>query len=211
MRRLIRIGLLAVLAATVCAMLPRDANTLKYVEFPKYHPQQTQIAPSTRGGPADIILTNGQIYTLDPAHPWASSIAMRGETIVGITYSAPPSDASPAPSSAQPHANGDELKNFRGRNTRVIDLHGQFAMPGFNDSHVHLAEDAYAKNNVNLVATSSLSDFEQRIRVTLSFYKPGEWIVGQGWDPHAVAAQSISDPRGFRFGLHGESDFLRAD
>jgi predicted amidohydrolase YtcJ len=181
MRRLARIGLLAALAAVVCAMLPRDANTLKYVEFPKYHPQQSQLASSARGGPADIILTHGQIYTMDPGHPWASSIAMRGETIVGITYSAPPSDAQASPGT-QKQSGGDELKNFRGRNTRIIDLHGQFAMPGFNDSHVHLAEAAYSKNNVNLIATSSLSDFEQRIRVTLSFYKPGEWIVGQGWD-----------------------------
>ncbi|MGC2720314.1 MAG: amidohydrolase, partial [Candidatus Acidiferrales bacterium] len=180
MQRLARIGFLAALGATVCAILPREANTLKNAEFPKFIPQDAQHLLAPRGGPADILLTNGQIYTMDSAHPWASSIAIRGESIIGVAYSAAP-PASAAPPGAQQGV-GDELKNFRGRNTRVIDLHGQFAMPGFNDAHLHLAEAAYGKNDVNLLATTSLADFEQRIRVTLSFYKPGEWIVGRGWD-----------------------------
>jgi predicted amidohydrolase YtcJ len=189
MRRLTRIALLAALAALVCAVLPREANTLSYLEYPKFHAQEPQLASGARGGPADIILTNGQIYTMDPAHPWASSVALRGETIIAVAYSAAPPEASAAPG-AQQHLGGNELKNFRGRTTRVIDLHGQFAMPGFNDAHLHLAEAAYGKDDVNLVDTSSLADFEQRIRVTLSFYKPNEWIVGRGWDhtlwPHKV-------------------------
>ncbi len=181
MQRLARIGLLAALGATVCATLPREANTLKNPEFPKFIPQTAQHLLTPRGGPADILLTNGQIYTMDPAHPWASSVAIRGESIIAVAYSAAPPASGAAPGT-QPHPAGDELKNFRGRNTRVIDLHGEFAMPGFNDAHLHLAEAAYSKNDVNLLATASLADFEQRIRVTLSFYKPGEWIVGRGWD-----------------------------
>jgi predicted amidohydrolase YtcJ len=181
MRPALRIGLLAALAALVCIILPRPANTLKYSEFPRFNPHPSQSAPS-RGGFADIILTNGQIYTMDPAHPWASAVAIRGETIIGIEYSAAPPPPSTTAPGTQQHAGADELKNFRSRQTRVIDLHGAFAMPGFNDSHVHLAEAAYFKNDVNMIATTSLADFEQRLRVNLSFYKPGEWIVGRGWD-----------------------------
>jgi predicted amidohydrolase YtcJ len=193
MRRLARIGLLAALGAAVCAILPREANTLKNAEFPKFIPRESPQLPASRGGPADILLTNGQIYTMDPAHPWASSVAIRGELIIAVAYSAAPPEPAPAPGTQQ-HAAGDELKNFRGRNTRVIDLHGQFAMPGFNDAHLHLAEAAYSKNDVNLIATTSLADFEQRIRVTLSFYKPGEWIVGRGWD-HTVWPRKVFPTR----------------
>jgi predicted amidohydrolase YtcJ len=183
MRRILSVGLLAVGVVIVCMILPRKANTLKNVEFPKFEPPHILQSPGAgRGGFADIILTNGQIYTMDPAHPWASAVAMRGETIIGVEYlAAPTGSASAAPGTQQP-GSPDVLKNFRNRTTRVIDLHGQFAMPGFNDAHVHLAEAAYFKNSVNMVATTSLADFEQRLRVNLSFYKPGEWIVGRGWD-----------------------------
>jgi predicted amidohydrolase YtcJ len=181
MRRFLRIGLFAALGAAVCVVVPREANTLQYSEFARFQPLPSRTQAGTHGGFADVILTNGQIYTMDPAHPWASAVAVRGEMIIGIEYSgAPPSQGS-TPPGAQPHG-GDGLKNFRSRTTRIIDLHGQFAMPGFNDAHVHLAEAAYFKNDVNMVATTSLADFEQRLRVNLSFYKPGEWIVGRGWD-----------------------------
>ena len=174
-------GLLAVAAIVVCALvIPRH-----FRKTPKPGPVQpasSQPSPfaNTKGGLADIMLVNGHIYTMDPEHPWASAVAIRGEAIIAVNYSqAPP--PTPAPGGGA-HGDSNELKNFRGRNTRVIDLRGQFAMPGFNDAPLHLAEAAYGKNDVNLVATSSLADFEQRIRVTLSFYKPDEWIVGRGWD-----------------------------
>src|SRR5580698_8244288 len=129
MQRIARIGLLAALGAAVCVILPREANTLKYSEFPRFHRQEAQAA-AARGGFADMILTNGQIYTMDPAHPWATAVAIRGETIIGVEYlAAPTGSASAAPGTQQP-GSPDALKNFRNRTTRVIDLHGQFAMPG---------------------------------------------------------------------------------
>ena len=175
------LGLLAVAVIVVCALvIPRHFK--KTPRPAPVQPASSQPSPfaNTKGGLADVMLVNGHIYTMDPEHPWASAVAIRGEAIIAVNYSqAPP--PTPAPGGGA-HGDSNELKNFRGHNTRVIDLHGQFAMPGFNDAHLHLAEAAYGKNDVNLVATSSLADFEQRIRVTLSFYKPGEWIVGRGWD-----------------------------
>ena len=150
------------------------------------------------------MLVNGHIYTMDPEHPWASAVAIRGEAIIAVNYSqAPP--PTPAPGGGA-HGDSNELKNFRGRNTRVIDLRGQLAIPGFNDAHLHLAEAAYGKNDVNLVATSSLADFEQRIRVTLSFYKPGEWIVGRGWDHTLWPHKAAPHERRPRLRIHRESD-----
>jgi len=114
--------------------------------------------------PADLILTNGKIYTVDSSHPWAGAVAIRGETIAAVAGT----DA--------------ELKSLVGPKTRVIDLHGQFAMPGFNDAHVHLYTAAYAKLEVNLEDTASLAEFQERIRERLNDYKPGEWMTGRGWD-----------------------------
>lgn len=114
--------------------------------------------------PADLVLSGGKIYTVDAQHPWATGIAVRHESIVAVTDS----DA--------------DLQPFIGPKTRVIDLHGQFAMPGFNDAHVHLAGAGYTKLEVDLHDVQSLPDLQQRIRDRLKEYKPGEWISGRGWD-----------------------------
>ena len=90
--------------------------------------------PSPLQPPADLVLTSGRIYTGLVAQPWASAVAIRGESIIAIAGA--DSDA--------------EVKSWIGAKTRVIDLHGQFAMPGFNDAHVHLAAGAYVKLEVDL-------------------------------------------------------------
>lgn len=117
----------------------------------------------SRNSPADLALINGDIYTVDSAHPRAQAIAIRGEKIeaVGTT---------------------EEIRALVGPKTRVIDLHGRFAMPGFNDAHTHLASAGMKKLNVDIEGAKSLADFQNRIRAALKNYKPGEWITGSGWD-----------------------------
>jgi predicted amidohydrolase YtcJ len=114
--------------------------------------------------PADLVLTNGRIYTLDAIHPWASAVAVRGETILDV------SDSSTA------------IKSSIGPQTRVIDLKNRFAMPGFNDAHVHLAGAGQAMLEVKLKGSASLQEFQQRIRARLKDFGPGEWLTGRGWD-----------------------------
>ncbi|HYL45559.1 MAG TPA: amidohydrolase [Candidatus Limnocylindrales bacterium] len=113
---------------------------------------------------ADLVLTNGKIYTLDSSHPWATALAGRGETIVAV-----------ADSEA-------EIKGWIGPKTRILDLQGKFAMPGFNDAHVHLASAGQAKLEVNLEGVPSLAEMQKRIRARLKDFQPGEWITGRGWD-----------------------------
>ena len=119
---------------------------------------------STPEAPAGLALTNGRIYTGDAKHPWASAVAIRGETIVAVA------------------ATDADLQSFIGPKMRAIDLRGQFAMPGFNDAHVHLAGAGQQMLEVNLEGAASLPEFQQRIRIRLKDFKPGEWIIGRGWD-----------------------------
>jgi predicted amidohydrolase YtcJ len=127
---------------------------------------------STTVGPADLILTNAHIETMDDGdHAAASAVAIRGEKVVAVSYGTSP-DGAAAP----------EIQKWKGPNTRVLDLHGQFVMPGFNDAHAHLASAAYVQLHVNAEGAKSLAEFQQRIRDRLKDYQPGEWIVVDGWD-----------------------------
>jgi hypothetical protein len=71
---------------------------------------------------------------------------------------------------------------LKGPQTKVIDLHGQFVMPGFNDAHMHLTEAGRKKLTVDLTGTRSLQEFQDRIRKHLQTTAPREWIIGSGWD-----------------------------
>jgi predicted amidohydrolase YtcJ len=115
------------------------------------------------GALAELALINGVIYTGDPAKPRVEALACRGEIIVATGTTA-------------------EIRKLVGPKTRVIDLYGGFAMPGFNDAHLHLGSAAQAKLTVNLEGAKSLAEFQKRIRERVAISKPGEWIIGRGWD-----------------------------
>jgi predicted amidohydrolase YtcJ len=142
-------------------------------EAPQNSPSQNQTSAPSAQIPADLVLTNAVISTMDESHPRASMIAIRGGTIVAVAF-----NISDAIKSDQ----AGEVEALIGPNTRVIDLHKQFAMPGFNDAHAHLLSAAYAKLEVDLSGAKSLAEFQQRIRDGLKNYKPDEWILGRGWD-----------------------------
>lgn len=113
---------------------------------------------------ADLVLTNGKIYTMDASHPWAAALAARGEMIVAVADS------------------GADIKRWIGPKTRVVDLKEKFAMPGFNDAHLHLASAGQAKLEVNLECVRSVPEMQDRIRERLKDFQASEWVTGRGWD-----------------------------
>lgn len=111
----------------------------------------------------DLILVNGTIYTGDTAKPRVEAVAIKGEQIIAIGSSR-------------------EIRAMARASTKVTDLQGRFAMPGFNDAHIHLANGGLAKLAVDLTGSRTLGEFQQRVRARLKDYKAGEWITGRGWD-----------------------------
>ena len=112
---------------------------------------------------ADLVLINGNIYTGDPARPRVEALAVQGERII-------------ATGSTQ------EIQAYRSEKTKVMDLGGRFALPGFNDAHIHMANGGQAQMAVELNGAKSLEEFQQRIRARLGEFQKGEWLTGRGWD-----------------------------
>ena len=112
---------------------------------------------------ADLILTNGSIYTGDARLGRVEALAIAEGKIAAAGTS-------------------EEINKWAGSDTRVIDLGGKFVMAGFNDNHVHFGGAGVSLLNVDLVGTRSLAEFQQRIRASLVEFEPGEWVTGRGWD-----------------------------
>jgi hypothetical protein len=75
-----------------------------------------------------------------------------------------------------------DILPLRGPRTKVIDLRGRLAVPGFTDSHVHLAALASRLSAVKLESAASLSEALRRVAAHARALPRGEWITGGGFD-----------------------------
>lgn len=114
------------------------------------------------GEPADLVLINGDVYTLDEARPAAEAIAIRGERIAVVGSNA-------------------EAEALVGADTRVIDLDGAFVSPGFNDGHVHVESTGALIVGVNLLEVHEPEGFREEIARAAERLAPGSWITRGDW------------------------------
>ena len=75
-----------------------------------------------------------------------------------------------------------EVLALKSATTQIVDLHGAFAMPGFNDAHTHIASAGQQRLAVNLIGARSLAEMQARVKAAATAAKPGAWLGGGGWD-----------------------------
>ena len=137
---------------------------------------QSHATPSPADGHADLVLTNAKIETMDDAaHEWAGAVAIRGESIVAVSHIT----RDPEQLREASAADAPDIKPWLDAKTRILDLHGAFVMPGFNDAHVHIGQSALAKLAIDFTGANSLAEFQQRIRASISDRASGEWIMSR--------------------------------
>jgi hypothetical protein len=112
--------------------------------------------------PAELVLKNGNVYTVNDAQPKAEAIAIRYGHIVFVGSTA-------------------DVKKYESKKTRVIDLKGKTVVPGLIDAHYHFAGVGFREMNLNLEGATSLEDFLARVKARVDKAKPGEWVTGRGW------------------------------
>ncbi len=112
---------------------------------------------------ATLLLTNGKIWTGNPAQPLAEAVACREGRIVAVGSSA-------------------DLRPFAGPKTEVIDLDGKLVVPGFNDAHVHFYDGGANLSSVQLRDARTQDEFRERIRRFAATLPSGRWILGGDWD-----------------------------
>ncbi len=134
-----------------------------------------------------VLAASGLCWAQPPAKTLADTIYVEGHILTGngLTKSHPEVVQAVAVCAGVVLGTGTDasmLTQFRGPATRVIHLHNAFAMPGFNDAHVHLAGAGQTKLTVDLTGTRSLAEFQQRIAHAAHTAAPGAWLTGAGWD-----------------------------
>jgi predicted amidohydrolase YtcJ len=74
-----------------------------------------------------------------------------------------------------------EARRHAPRDAQQIDLAGATVVPGFTDSHAHLAGIGQRELAFDLEGTASVADLQTRLKQRAATTKPGEWIYGRGW------------------------------
>ena len=112
---------------------------------------------------ADTIYTNGKIYTVNEAQPWADAVAIKDGKFIKVGSTA-------------------EVEALQGENTKVVNLDGRMAMPGLVDTHNHLTGASVSKANLSL---SNPNDKEAMLADIKEFAEanPGLPVIrGEAWN-----------------------------
>jgi len=112
--------------------------------------------------PADLVLTNGKIMTVEETAPEVGALAVSGDRIVAV-------------------GTAKKIKRYIGSSTRVIDLKGRTAVPGFIDSHAHFTGVGEARMILDLTKARNWDEIVALVAAAAGRAKPGEWIRGRGW------------------------------
>jgi predicted amidohydrolase YtcJ len=111
---------------------------------------------------ADLVLRNGKIVTLDPVQPQVQAIAIAGGKITAL-------------------GTDRQMAAQAGPGTKVVDLGGRVAIPGFIEGHGHFLGLGQSKMNLNLNGAKNWDQIVAMVAAAAKEAKPGAWIQGRGW------------------------------
>jgi predicted amidohydrolase YtcJ len=123
--------------------------------------QQTSPQPTDTA----VVYKNGHIYTNDPAQPWAEVMVVQDGKFLAVG-----SKGLLSAYILERHV------------STIVDLHGAFVMPGFNDAHTHLGSAGAGMLSVRLNGAASIEELQKRLAAAVAAHHEGEWITGAGWD-----------------------------
>ena len=112
--------------------------------------------------PADLVLRSGKVVTVSDSIGTKEAVAILGPSIVAVG-----SDA--------------EIEAYVGPETRVVDLGGRLAIPGFIEGHGHFMSLGSAKTILDLNDAVSWAEIVAMVGDAVADAEPGEWIRGRGW------------------------------
>jgi predicted amidohydrolase YtcJ len=112
---------------------------------------------------ADLVLINGNVITMNSAHPRAQAVAVKNGLIVAV-------------------GTQSEIKQWIGKDTKTVNLRGKTVVPGLIDTHVHMAGFGFSLTQIDLRGVSSIEEVKRLLQKRVQETPKGKWVLGRGWD-----------------------------
>ncbi|MFH1646948.1 MAG: amidohydrolase family protein, partial [Chloroflexota bacterium] len=111
--------------------------------------------------PADVILKNANVLTMDAGLPAGEMVAIAGDKIMAV-------------------GGKEDVESVGGAGMRTIDCGGGTLVPGFNDAHLHLFSLIRKLLSIDLspAAVGSIADIKEAVRRRAAETPPGTWLSG---------------------------------
>jgi predicted amidohydrolase YtcJ len=128
---------------------------------------------------ADLIIENGIIYTMNDLNPLIEAVAIKNGKIIGI-------------------GSKNDIKPFKSKNTKILDLEGYTMTPGLIEGHGHFMGLGYSKMRLDLSTAANYNELVNMVADAVSDAKPGEWILGRGWHQSKWDTKPLDLVKGFQ-------------
>ena len=128
---------------------------------------------------ADLIIENGVIYTMNDLNPLIEAVAIKNGKIIGI-------------------GSKNDIKPFKSKNTKILDLEGYTMTPGLIEGHGHFMGLGYSKMRLDLSTAANYNELVNMVADAVSDAKPGEWILGRGWHQSKWDTKPLDLVKGFQ-------------
>lgn len=119
---------------------------------------------------ADLILNNARIFRYGEPLAAQQAVAVKFGKILAV-------------------GPDGEIRKLAGTRTRVIELGGRVLIPGFCDSHLHLASFGQSLRRIDLAGSKTLEEALERVRRALPRFEKEPWLMGRGWDKNLWGEQ----------------------
>lgn len=116
---------------------------------------------------ADLILTNGKVWTADSV--FHEAVAIKDNKVLAVGKSS-------------------EIEKMVNANTQVINLNGKLTTAGFNDAHIHFLSGSIGLSEVNLSGSNSPADVVEKVNAFWKENPTKQWITGRGWQYTSFAS-----------------------
>ncbi|MFX1565101.1 MAG: amidohydrolase [Promethearchaeota archaeon] len=111
----------------------------------------------------DLVILNANIRTMDTTAPLAEAMVISNERIFAIGHR-------------------DEIDVFLDKATQTLDMEHRTILPGFIDTHAHLAGLGQKILHLDLGSTTSLEEALQLVKERADVVPKGKLILGYNWD-----------------------------
>lgn len=119
----------------------------------------------------NLVLFNGRVHTMDRHNTVVGAVAVRNGRIIA--------------------SGNDDVTGLAGPGTELLDLQGRVVIPGLFDGHLHLLERGIDLTWIRLHECDSVEEMLSLVRERAFEAKPGEWIIGRGWNDERFVERRI--------------------
>lgn len=133
--------------------------------------------------PADFMILNAKVYSLNKKQPWAQAVVVRGNRIIFV-------------------GSDHQAKKFAGKSTKVVDAQKRLVLPGITDSHIHFMDGSLSLGRVSLEDAKNVEEIQRTLKEYVAAHPAtndqNAWVLGRGWSypafPEALPHKKYIDP-----------------